>query len=252
MCKRKLELNSNQLKIIAIICMTIDHIAYFFFSNQLDTKYIIFRSIGRIAMPIFVFLLVEGYFHTKNIKKYIFRIFICAVATQLVIYFFEKIDIMYLGGILPKLNIFNILFSFLLILFGIVAVDKKIFQNYTLNIVIKATLIASIFEIYSIFKIDYGIYGFFIALMFYFINKYFYNKDKTIVNIFEMIFIAIFSVLAIKNIFGIFAALSIVFIRIYNGKKGNKSKILSTFFYCYFPIHYLIIFIVRLIFYYLL
>lgn len=248
MCKKiNFVLNSNQLKIIAIICMTIDHVGYFFFDSLQTTEYIVLRSIGRIAMPLFVFLLIEGYFHTKSIKKYICRIFFCAVITQVVIYFFEKIDMLYFSSILPKINNFNILFSFSLILCGIRFIDKKILGKDILDIIIRAFFIAVILVLYTIFKIDYGIYGFLIAFMFYLIKKYSCDENVFSLWIIEAMIIAIFSVLAIKEVFGIFAACSIIFIAIYNEKRGKKGKVLSTLFYVYFPFHYAVIFIVKLI-----
>ncbi len=68
------------IKIIAIVCMTIDHIGYFiaFFVPELSgayyTLYMVFRAIGRIALPLFCFLIVEGTLHTHSVGKYIMRL----------------------------------------------------------------------------------------------------------------------------------------------------------------------------------
>ena len=67
----KLNTDTNFIKLIAIITMTIDHIGAVFFENCL-----IFRIIGRIAFPLFVYSIMIGYFNTKSIKKYILRLFI--------------------------------------------------------------------------------------------------------------------------------------------------------------------------------
>ena len=75
-------LSSNILKLIACFTMLIDHIGkiiYLFFPN--DTTYWVnysFSIIGRIAFPIFVFLIIEGFYHTSNIKKYFIRLGIMA------------------------------------------------------------------------------------------------------------------------------------------------------------------------------
>ena len=75
-------LSSNILKLIACFTMVIDHIGkiiYLFFPN--DTTYWInysFSIVGRIAFPIFVFLIIEGFYHTSNIKKYFIRLGIMA------------------------------------------------------------------------------------------------------------------------------------------------------------------------------
>ena len=66
------KLNSNHLKIIAIIAMTIDHAADLIFPGMpfkiLPT---LCHIIGRITAPIMFFFICEGYYHTKNLKKYL-------------------------------------------------------------------------------------------------------------------------------------------------------------------------------------
>lgn len=67
------------LKVIAMVTMTFDHIGFFFmaYPHQNVTLYIlghIFRVIGRIALPLFVFLAVEGALNTKSIGKYISKL----------------------------------------------------------------------------------------------------------------------------------------------------------------------------------
>ena len=82
----KISLTSNGLKIIAIVTMLIDHIGYYFENNMNNTIYIILRIIGRISMPLFAYLLVQGFFYTQNLKKYILRIFVFAIITQISIF----------------------------------------------------------------------------------------------------------------------------------------------------------------------
>ena len=79
------KINANALKIIAIIVMLIDHIGCYFVSRIAPNPYYIMRSIGRLAMPIFLYLIVQGFFYTSNLKKYIFRIFCLATITQVVL-----------------------------------------------------------------------------------------------------------------------------------------------------------------------
>ena len=61
-------LSGNALKIIAAVAMLIDHVGIMFFPTVA-----IYRIIGRLSFPIFAFMIVEGYFHTKNLKKYVLR-----------------------------------------------------------------------------------------------------------------------------------------------------------------------------------
>ena len=67
----KIGITSNILKIFAIIIVVIDHTGAYMYQNIDEQTYYILRSIGRMAMPIFSYLLVQGFLYTKNLKKYI-------------------------------------------------------------------------------------------------------------------------------------------------------------------------------------
>lgn len=58
----------NQFKLAAILLMLIDHIGLFLLNNN-----ILFRTVGRLAFPMFVYLLADGYHRTKDLKRYLFR-----------------------------------------------------------------------------------------------------------------------------------------------------------------------------------
>lgn len=76
MTKNKL-LDSNQLKIIAIAAMTVDHIAWMLFPGYpREALPVIMHIIGRLTCPIMCYFIAEGYHYTKNIKKYTFRLFL--------------------------------------------------------------------------------------------------------------------------------------------------------------------------------
>jgi len=78
------EITSNSIKIIAIIAMTIDHVTWKFCPGFQITPLLLFlHLIGRLAAPIMMFFIVEGYYHTKNIKKYIFRLFLFAIISHI-------------------------------------------------------------------------------------------------------------------------------------------------------------------------
>ena len=74
----KLNTNTNFIKLIAIITMTIDHIGYVFFPDIL-----IFRIIGRIAFPLYVYSMMIGYFKTKSLSKYIVRLLLIGIISQI-------------------------------------------------------------------------------------------------------------------------------------------------------------------------
>ena len=80
---KKIGLTNNQLKIIAMISMLIDHIGVQIFPHVL-----IFRIIGRLAFPIFAYMIAEGCFYTKNKARYLLMVFGLGFICQLVFYFF--------------------------------------------------------------------------------------------------------------------------------------------------------------------
>ena len=69
----------NQLKVIGAIAMVIDHIGAYMLPDLT-----ILRIIGRLSYPIFAYMIAEGFEHTQNRKKYLFRMVAMAVFLQLV------------------------------------------------------------------------------------------------------------------------------------------------------------------------
>jgi hypothetical protein len=71
------------LKWIAIITMLADHVAYMLSGSLTDKQYLIFRRIGRLSFPIFVFLLVESFYHTRNRKIHFVRLVVLAFLSEI-------------------------------------------------------------------------------------------------------------------------------------------------------------------------
>ena len=71
-------LTKNQLKILAIVCMTIDHIGVAFFPNEP-----LLRMIGRLAFPIFSYGIAEGCRYTRNKRRYFGGVFLCGAVCAL-------------------------------------------------------------------------------------------------------------------------------------------------------------------------
>lgn len=249
-------INSNRLKIIAIVCMILDHIGYFF-GNKLDYEvYFTLRCIGRIAMPIFMFSLVQGFFKTSNLKKYILRIGICAVVTEVIIRALNYINTTYFyRANIKQISFVNILFSFMLILIILRILDRKIFKDKVLDIFIRVAIILLIVIIYLCVHLDYKIYGLIIGVIMYLLEKVKmkYNNNKTMVNIFTIViqFLVIVPLymIAANSIIGVFSLVAFLIILLYDGKKGCKNKFVSTMFYLIYPLQYLVIYSIALIYF---
>ena len=79
---KRFSLSGFQLKYIALITMVFDHIQYFFeYTGKIP---IWFTMIGRLAAPLFLFAVIEGFVHTHNRKKYFLRIYALAILMGLI------------------------------------------------------------------------------------------------------------------------------------------------------------------------
>ena len=208
------------LKILAIITMTIDHIGAIIYPN-IDA----FRIIGRISFPIFCFLLVEGFKHTHNRFRYFIRLLLFAIITQPIYdYAFNNHEL-------------NILFTFSLsfLLLSSIEFIKKIINKYNKGIenylykTISYLLIYIIFLILSIIlNVDYQALGISLVLIFYL-------SPNILLSL--LLYLTIAITLDVNNI-QLYSLIAFIFIYFYNGKKGKDIKY---FFYLYYPLHLLLL-----------
>lgn len=77
------KLSGYHLKYIALFSMLLDHIGVIFRASLSKNIYFLLRAVGRLSFPLFCFILVEGFFHTKNRKKYQQRLFVFALLAEL-------------------------------------------------------------------------------------------------------------------------------------------------------------------------
>ena len=226
-------LSNFDLKLIAIITMTIDHIAIVF-----ETSFYNFlRAVGRLSFPIFAFLLTEGYVHTKSFGKYFLRLLVLAFVSE-VIYDYVFFDSFF------YLDSNNIFFTLTLGLLTILLLDKSkeivithIKDKLDANIILFfiSTLIIVIMGFISIIcNFSYGMLGILMISFFYLFKENF-----------PLIVISItLSTLVVGEVMQYFSLFSLILIYFYNKKLGKKSKL---FFYLYYPVHILVLGIIRTI-----
>lgn len=82
----RLNITGFTLKVLAIVGMTCNHIAHAFMPYMPHWLTFVLYSLGGMTYPIMAFILVEGYVHTSNLKKYAFRLFIFALVSQVPYY----------------------------------------------------------------------------------------------------------------------------------------------------------------------
>lgn len=122
---KRLSLSGFQLKYIALIAMVFDHIHYFFdYTGKIP---IWFAMIGRLAAPLFLFSVIEGFIHTRNRKKYFLKIYVLAILMGLIQFGFYNFlyPLVRPDGFFPK-NMMLSSFAILLVaLQGIAWIQEK-------------------------------------------------------------------------------------------------------------------------------
>ncbi|WP_252246751.1 TraX family protein [Clostridium sp. ZBS4] len=225
------KLNSFTLKTFAIIAMIMDHIFTYLMSTSIHVP-LWFSSIGKLASPIFFYLIVEGFFHTKSRKRYFARLAI-------------------FGGVMIILDTIlgihnNIFLSLSLSVLLLICIE------YFRNIEDKKKKILLIIPILGIgflyFNTEASIFGFVETLIFYFCRE-----KKVLLSILFVSFYGLFlaTVLQAKNplIFTVnnqwMSVFAIIPILMYNGKLGLKNTFTKWMFYIVYPLHLTIIILLR-------
>lgn len=206
-----LGLNSFQLKWIAIVTMLTDHVGAVLFPDE-----VVFRVIGRIAFPIFCYLLVEGFFYTRNVHRYMLRLGIFALLSEIPydLAFYRK----YLF-----LRSQNVFFT-LLIGVGLLYILEK---NKGRWIQVVEILLAM--WLAGIFGTDYAGKGILLIVIFYYLRG---QKEKVLLCGAVWNWIPLFT--GVQK----WGVLAMPFLWLYNGERGPRMKY---FFYAFYPVHLLIL-----------
>lgn len=237
------KLNSNHLKIIAIIAMTIDHIADLLYPGMPNIFISnVMHIIGRLTAPIMFFFICEGYHYTKDVKKYISRLFIFALISHFAYCFAFGINfIPFSTG-----NIFNQTSIMWTLAWAVVALhivhgknNLKEWQKWLLIVLINLITFSSDFSSIAVMTI----------LFMY--DRRGNLKSQMICMMAWLSLYALISYLFVSKTYGLIAMTAILvypLIKNYNGQRG-KVKWLKWFFYLYYPLHLIIIGALRLYMY---
>jgi hypothetical protein len=237
---RQMGITSDTIKIIAIIAMTIDHIALIFFPRySLDIPVLIMHIIGRITAPIMMFFIVEGYYHTHNIRRYLFRLFIFAILSHFsYVIAFDKNIIPFKETIFDQTSIIWTLGLGLLALIVHTTENRKI-KNWQKHIIIGICMFAA-------FPADWSSPAA-LSILYMGINKDNFKRQMLCL----VFFIAMYSIvycIFLNRVYGLIQMLSVLAIPIlyqYNGQRG-KWKGVKWFFYVYYPVHLIVLGLIRI------
>ena len=206
------------LKLIAIITMLIDHYGAIFQSSDIS-----YRLIGRLAFPIYAFLIVEGFLHTRDVRKYGRRLLIFAIISEI------PFDYVFFGGInWGHQNIFFTLFVGLITLHFLEKEKDRDFSK-------KYFLVFALGLLASLLMLDYGLIGIIYISVFYLTRDFEKNKRFLIIA-----GIMLATNLLLSNYLQQFSLLALAALYFYNGKLGSKNKLLQGLFYLIYPLHLLV------------
>lgn len=220
-------MSSFTLKVIAIFIMLVDHIGAI-----LMPEFFALRAIGRLAFPIFAFLITEGYLKTKNIKKYIIRLSIFAIISEI------PFDLAFQN------NVFNIESQNVFFTLAISVVTIYLFDKYKNKPYVAIIPIAGILAAQFI-QSDYA--GFGVILIFL---LYLAKGNKLYILIALMIFNLLIIAASTQSISSpwryiqAFSMFSFFIMFMYNGERGKSLKYM---FYIFYPVHLLILYSIKVL-----
>jgi hypothetical protein len=225
-------MNGFTLKLIAMATMLIDHVAAVLI--PVSRTYEICRIVGRLAFPIYCFLLVEGFFHTKNVKKYLMSMGIFALISEIpfdLAFSNKTIDM----GFLYSQNVFFTLFIGLTVICLMSIIEKKYVDKVFLGNVFNTLVVIAGCAVSILLYTDYTYFGILLIVAFYV-----FRGNKGILT-FVVFLLTICLGLYLEG----YAFISMLFIWRYNGKRGPQGN--KYIFYAFYPVHILVIYLISLL-----
>lgn len=232
-------MDGSKLKLIAVITMLIDHVAYGILwklpsIGASSPLYTLMRCIGRLAFPIYIFLLIEGFKYTRSKLKYSARLLVFCFISEI------PFDLAFNGNFIERdyQNVFFTLFIGFVTIWAMDTVWNKLYQckkEGLIPTIISDVLIvlAGCFAAYYL-KTDYRYSGV-IAI----VVMYLFRNEKALQIILGIIALAIFS-----NYSELFAIFIVPCVILYNGERGVGLKYL---FYAFYPVHLAVIYVIAVL-----
>ena len=240
-------LSGNALKILAAIFMVIDHVGLMFFSDL-----IIFRIIGRLAFPIFAFMISEGAKYTKNKLRYFLLMFSLAAVCQIVYYFFDD-------GSLYMCILVTFSLSILLI-YALQWAKKCLLSDSSktwekivapLSFILLST---AIYFLNGVVEIDYGFAGILVPV-FASLFDFRGTDAPEVLKKLDTVPLRVLClgvgllILALESIeIQFYSLLACLFLLLYSGERGKYK--MKYFFYLFYPLHLVVLEGIYLLIYY--
>lgn len=231
-------LNSNQLKLIAIATMTLDHLICVLYPNYPTDRWIVLCHIlGRLTAPIMWYFIAEGYYYTHNIKKYAGRLFLFAIISHFAYNFAFGIPF------IPfKTSVFNqtsVIWSLAWGLVALAMINDDRLKQWQKTVLLMLICLITFCSDWSCIAV--------LAIVGIGTNRGNFKKQMEQMMFYVFMYAAVYFIF-INKLYGIiqlFVFISIPFLKAYNGQRGQW-KGMKWFFYLYYPLHLVICGLIRL------
>lgn len=215
-------LNGNHLKLIAAFTMLLDHAGILLFPGIT-----LFRILGRLAYPIYAYMIAEGCRYTRNKLRYFLLVFGMGASCQIVYYFFSGDTYL------------NILLTFSCSIVLIYALQAsyaaKTWQKQTLWSILFCAGFLTVYGLDQLITVDYGFWGVMapVFVSFAYLRKFSHWMSVLLLGVALLLLGA--------DLGGIqhYALLSIPLLLLYSGKRGKYS--MKYFFYIFYPVHLVVL-----------
>lgn len=232
---KKIDLSSTFLHLIAMAVMLLDHAYAIGLSDALWMN-----CVGRLAFPIFSFMLVEGYFHTRSLRRYALRLLAAAVVSEL------PFNLVAGGGWLYPFHQ-NVMWTLLMSLGAIHLSELARRQgNSLLRLLTAAFTIVGGYILGTLLMVDYYGAGVLTVLLFYFLRGGgWMRKLGQLAGMYYLNCEMLGGQLLLLNVLGAtiefpvqgFAILALIPIWLYRGRQGYHAKWLQRLYYAFYPLH---------------
>ena len=226
-------LSGNALKYIAAITMLIDHAGLLLFP-----RHIIFRIIGRLAFPIFAFMIAEGCRYTRNKLKYFLSVFLLGFTCQVVYFLYDgSLDMCILITFSLSILIIYALQDFKRVFFS---PDKSWYEK-TLSGAIFLVTVVSAYFFNKLLPVDYGFLGIMVPVFASVLHPSGENTPRILQKFDKIYFHVAAMALALVVLswrtswVQWYSLLALPFLLLYTGKRGRANT--KYFFYIFYPVH---------------
>lgn len=224
-------MSSFLLRLTALVCMFVDHAGLALFPHLG-----IFRCVGRLAFPIYCFLLVQGFIHARSIRRYSIRLLLLALVSEI------PFDLLIFGrpGVFAEQNV---AFSLLLALCTLQTLRLCKKDPVQCLLIVLTLAVCSM-----ALRVSFGWLGIALCLVFYLtqdrpLRMSLYAGGTLLAYTSTLLFSGVAHSWVLVSLCSLFA---LPILLLYSGKPGTRAALLSFLFYAAYPLHLLALYLIRI------